>query len=86
MKEVDRIIEASTDDTVLLREQGRKEIHTSDQRSVVVPRLDDYATSWIKSRTLAVKPSTARTYAEILDCHVMPALGTSSSTRSRTRT
>jgi integrase len=75
MKEVDRIIEASTEDAVLLREQWRKEIHTSDQRSVVVPRLDDYATSWMKSRTLAVKPSTARTYAEILDCHVMPALG-----------
>ena len=29
----------------------------------------------MKSRTLAVKPSIARTYAEILDCHVMPALG-----------
>ncbi len=75
MKEVDRIFEGSIEDAVLLREQWRKEIRTSDQRSVVVPRLDDYATSWMKSRTLAVKPSTARTYAEILDCHVMPALG-----------
>jgi integrase len=75
MREVDRIIEGSTEEALLLREQWRREIRTADQRSVAVPRLDDYATSWMKSKTLAVKPSTARTYAEILDCHVLPALG-----------
>jgi hypothetical protein len=42
MKEVDRIIEGSTEEAILLREQWRKEIRTADRRSVAVPRLDDY--------------------------------------------
>src|SRR5262245_32651254 len=62
MKEVDRVITGPMEEAILMREQWRKEIRTADQRSVTVPRLDDYATSWMKSRTLAVKPSTARSY------------------------
>src|SRR5438128_690344 len=75
MKEVDRVITVPMGEAIVLQQQCRRDIRTADVVSVAVPCLADYATSWIKSRTLAVKPSTAETYAGILDCHVLPALG-----------
>ena len=75
MKEVDRVVTVPMGEAIVLQQQWRRDIRTADVVSVAVPRLADYATSWIKSRTLAVKPSTAETYAGILDCHVLPALG-----------
>jgi|GEM_PF-1209648 len=75
MKEVDRVVTVSKEEAIRLQQQWRRDIHSADQKSVVVPRLVDYATSWIKSRTLAVKPSTAETYALVLDCYVLPHLG-----------
>jgi integrase len=75
MKEVDRVVTVPMGEAIVLQQHWRRDIRTADVVSVAVPRLADYATSWIKSRTLAVKPSTAETYAGILDCHVLPALG-----------
>src|SRR3954471_18268 len=65
MKEVDRVVTVSKEDAIRLQQEWRRDIHTADRQSVAVPHLADYATSWIKSRTLAVKPSTAETYAGI---------------------
>lgn len=75
MKEVDRVVTVPMHEAIVLKQKWRRDIRTADQVSVAVPRLADYATSWIKSRTLAVKPSTAETYAGLLDCHVLPGLG-----------
>lgn len=75
MKEVDRVVSVPMAEAIVVKQKWRRDIRTADQVSVAVPRLADYATSWIKSRTLAVKPSTAETYAGILDCHILPALG-----------
>lgn len=75
MKEVDRVVSVPMAEAIVLKQKWRRDIHTADQVSVAVPRLADYATSWIKSKTVAVKPSTAETYAGILDCHILPALG-----------
>jgi hypothetical protein len=55
MKEVDRVVAVSRDEAIRLQQEWRRDIHTADKRSVV-PRLAEYATSWIKSKTLAVKP------------------------------
>jgi integrase len=38
-------------------------------------RLDQYAKSWMRSRVLRIKPSTATRYASALDKHILPALG-----------
>jgi hypothetical protein len=75
MKEVDRVVTVPMEEAIVLQQQWKRDIRTADVVSVAVPRLADYATSWIKSKTVAVKPSTAETYAGILDCHVLPALG-----------
>src|SRR5688572_14562967 len=75
MKEVDRIIEGTIEEAVRLRETLRLEVRAADQCAVEVPRLGDYATSWLKSRALAVKPSTATSYADHLELHIIPALG-----------
>ena len=75
MKEVDRVVTVSKEDAIRLQQEWRRDIHTADRQSAEVPRLTDYATSWMKSKAIAVKPSTAETYATVLDCHVMPAGG-----------
>jgi len=39
------------------------------------PRVRDFASSWISSKSLRVDRSTARTYARALEQHILPALG-----------
>jgi integrase len=75
LKEVDRIISGSIEEAVVLQQHWRRDIRTADRQSQTVPRLVDYATSWIKSKTVAVKPSTAENYATVLDVRVLPHLG-----------
>ena len=75
MKEVDRVVTVSKEEAIRLQQEWRRDIHTADKQSAAVPRLVDYATSWMKSKAVAVKPSTAETYAAVLDCNVMPHLG-----------
>ena len=67
LKEVDRIISGSIEEAVVLQQHWRRDIRTADRQSQTVPRLVDYATSWIQSKTVAVKPSTAENYATVLD-------------------
>jgi integrase len=75
LKEVDRIISGSIEEAFVQQQQWRRDIRTADRQSRTVPRLADYATSWIKSKTVAVKPSTAESYAIVLDVRVLPHLG-----------
>jgi hypothetical protein len=50
-------------------------IRRGNRGAVEVPRLTTYATSWLRSRLPALKASTAATYAEVLDSHVLPPRG-----------
>lgn len=75
MKEVDRIVEMTVEEAVKLREALREEIRSADRRAAAVPRLGEFAESWMRSKAVALKPSTARAYADVLDLHVLPALG-----------
>lgn len=38
-------------------------------------RVGEYARSWMTSKAVSVDPATARTYADALDQHVLPAFG-----------
>jgi len=75
MKEVDRIIEATVEDALKKQAEWRDEIRRGAHVAAEVPRLLDYATSWLRSRLPALKASTAATYAEVLDSLVLPHLG-----------
>jgi integrase len=73
MAPVDVADTVSMDEALRLQQEWREEIRDADRRTTEVPRLGDYAESWMRSKGPALKPSTARTYAEILDVHVLPA-------------
>jgi len=63
MQEVDKLIHGTLTDAVKLREQWRDEIRNADQ--VAKPQtLRFFLVSWLRSRALSVKLSTATTYAE----------------------
>lgn len=75
MKEVDRVVEATVENALKLKAEWRAEVRRGDRAAADVPRLTDYATSWLRSRLPALKASTAATYADVLDAHVLPHLG-----------
>jgi integrase len=75
MKEVDRVVEATVENALKLQAEWRAEVRRGDRAAADVPRLTDYATSWLRSRLPALKASTAATYADVLDAHVLPHLG-----------
>ncbi len=74
-KERDRIVEAvSAKAASEIRAQLRRELSsTSAPRRRV--HLRDYASSWLASKHVELKPSTRHRYAGTLDDHVLPALG-----------
>lgn len=57
-----------------MREHLRGEMAREPRRAARV-RLDDAATSWLRSKAPALKPSTRELYASVLDLHILPALG-----------
>jgi hypothetical protein len=63
------------------RPRGRAEArhpHQRDQASIEQARkvrVGEFAQSWIESKTLKLDSSTAKTYADALDKHILPALG-----------
>lgn len=74
MQEVDKLIHGTLTDAVKLREQWRDEIRNADQ--VAKPQtLRFFLVSWLRSRALSVKLSTATTYAESLAHYVLPYFG-----------
>ena len=75
MREVDKIITGTVQQAAKLREEWRDEIHNADRMVKAIPWLGVYAESWIASKALRLKASTATWYAERLDDHVLPVLG-----------
>jgi integrase len=75
MKEVDRIVQTSMDEALRLQRMWKDEVRFADRVAKEIPRLSDYVESWLRSRVVGLKASTATTYAEILGNHVLPKLG-----------
>jgi hypothetical protein len=61
--------------TVAKQPRARAGLGREHHAAADVPRLTDYATSWLRSRLPALKASTAATYADVLDAHVLCHLG-----------
>ena len=74
MQEVDKLIQGTLSEAVKLREQWRDEIRNADQVARP-PTLRNFLQSWLRSRALSVKTSTATTYAESLAHYVLPYFG-----------
>ncbi len=75
MKEIDRIITGTVEEAARLRQTWMQEIHNAEQVAKEVPRLRTYVQSWLASKALGLKASTARTYADLLGGYVLPHLG-----------
>lgn len=74
-REREKIIEGTIEDALKLQATMREEIHQSDHVAKQPPRLRDYVESWLKSKTLRVKTSTAMVYADTLAHYVLPHFG-----------
>jgi integrase len=75
MQEVDKLVQVTLKEAIQLREEWKAGIQDADLVAREIPRLRDYVESWLKSRALSVKASTAITYAEALAHYVLPDLG-----------
>ena len=75
MKEIDKIITGTVQEAAKLREEWRDQIRNADHAAKDVPRLRTYVQSWLASKALGLKASTARTYADLLGGYVLPNLG-----------
>jgi integrase len=74
-KEIDRILEGVTAHEAAQRRDALiNEIKQSVQHAKKV-RVGEFAKSWIESKTLKLDSTTARTYADALENHILPALG-----------
>jgi integrase len=74
-KEIDRILDGVTaHEAAQKRDALINEIKQSVQHSKKV-RVGEFAKSWIESKTLKLDSTTARTYADALENHILPALG-----------
>lgn len=56
-------------------EQTRLQTEALSGERIEIPRLRDYATSWLSSRLPTLKSSTRARYALALDQHILPDLG-----------
>lgn len=75
-KEIDRVLRGVTArDAADLRGGLIKEAQ-APTAEVQRLRVGEFAKSWMKSKTLKLDPTTAATYADALDRHILPALGT----------
>lgn len=74
-KEIDRLVigvsarEASEMRAALIKEALGPAVDAQRMR------VGEFAQSWIKTKKLKLDPATARTYADALDNHILPALG-----------
>jgi integrase len=75
-KEIDRILEGVTShEAAQKRDLLINDIKQQTEQQAQKVRVGEFAQSWIKSKTLKLDSSTARTYAHALDNHILPALG-----------
>lgn len=74
-KEIDRILEGVTaHEAAQKRDLLINEIKYPVEQAKKV-RVGEFAQSWIEPKTLKLDSSTAKTYADALDKHILPALG-----------
>lgn len=73
-KEVEKLMEGSLQEAAKMRAELLEEIRSSTEVAAR-QRVGEFAQSWIKSKTVSLDPGTAKTYADALDDHVLPALG-----------
>ncbi len=73
-KAVEKKFEGSAQEAARLRSALLQEIEVSTQPAER-QRVGEFAQSWMKSKAVSLDPGTARTYAEALDQHILPALG-----------
>jgi Phage integrase, N-terminal SAM-like domain len=74
-REIDRILDGVTaHEAAQKRDVLINEIKQALQQSKKV-RVGEFAKSWIESKTLKLDSTTARTYADALENHILPALG-----------
>jgi integrase len=73
--ELDRIRKCSEHDAALLAAQWRSEIAAGVQQRVERERLGDFAKKWLCGKLNVLLPPTIDRYTQVLDDHVLPALG-----------
>jgi integrase len=76
-REVDRVLHGLTSlsEAVRQREELRAQLEAGDLKTRPRKRVEDCAHSWLTSKLLTIKPSTAQRYAESFDLHITPAIG-----------
>ena len=74
-REKEKIINGTVQDALKVQAEMRDEIRETDHVAKQVPRLRTYVQSWLASKALGLKASSAMTYADILGTHVIPHLG-----------
>ncbi|HSR99695.1 MAG TPA: site-specific integrase [Kofleriaceae bacterium] len=74
-KEIDRVLDGVTaHEAAQKRDQLINEAKQTVQQVQKV-RVGEFAQSWIASKTLKLDSTTTRTYADALEIHILPALG-----------
>lgn len=74
-REIDRVLDGVTaHEAAQARDRLINEIRQPPERAQK-QRVGEFAQSWIESKTLKIDSSTARTYADALENHILPALG-----------
>lgn len=76
-KEADRVVECRSAQEAARRRAELLEEFTKQEQEAANRRVKvgEYAQSWMRSKVLKVDPKTARTYADALDLHILPAFG-----------
>lgn len=75
-KEVDRVVtNVSAQRAAHLRAEMLDALRASAEPDGKRVRVGEYAQSWMRSKALKLATGTARTYADALEKHILPALG-----------
>ncbi|WP_045119632.1 tyrosine-type recombinase/integrase [Haliangium ochraceum] len=75
-KEVDRVVsDVSAQRAAYLRAEMMDALRVSAEPEAKRVRVGEYALSWMRSKALKLSPGTARTYADALEDHILPAFG-----------
>lgn len=72
-REAERRVEALSAEEAFVKRNALRDEAKRPRPSV--PTVRDYATSWLLEKSPEIRSSTARTYADIFDLHVLPTLG-----------
>ena len=62
-------------EAVAMREELRRSVELRGEEVYSRVRLVDAVSSWLRAKLPSLKASTRRTYADVLDLHVLPTLG-----------